>query len=471
MRVLKFGGTSVQDAARVRAVTEILRRRTGERTVVVFSAMGRTTDRLFALGRAASEGHLDESLAGARALGEFHLGLARELLPAGEARWRMETLCEQFSATIGELARSLAVLGDFSPAARDRLLGTGELLGSNILCECFRERSLPARWVDARTLVVTDANHACAEPFFEKTSARCRATLLPLLEGGLMPVTQGFIARSEAGSATTLGRGGSDYTATLIGAALGADEVEVWTDVDGILTADPTLVPEARNIPLLSFREASELAFFGARVLHPKTLQPAVDRAIPVRVLNTCKPDGPGTLVLSSVPPSDTPVKSIAYKEAVSLVSLVSARMFKAHGFLRCVFEALDRFSAAPDALATSEVSVSMAFHGFDRVDELARALGEFGSVEVREGLALVCVAGEGLREDPGVVAAVFSQLEDVRIEMAAQGGSEVALAFVVDEADLPRVVRRLHARFFEGERSATATAPEALPQGPTTLF
>lgn len=471
MRVLKFGGTSVQDAESIRVVAQILRRRAGEKAVLVFSAVGRTTDRLFALGRSASGGRLDESLDAARALREYHLRIARELLPAGEALWRLETLCGQFLATLEGLARSLAVLGDFSPGAQDRLLGTGELLGSSILCEHFRERGLPAEWVDARELVVTSARHTCAEPVLDQTAARCRSVLLPLVERGLIPVTQGFIGRSEAGAATTLGRGGSDYTASLIGASLGAEEIEIWTDVDGILTADPTLVPEAANISALSFREAAELAFFGARVLHPKTLQPAMDRTIPVRVLNTRKPEGVGTLVLPSVPPGSATVRSIAYKEAVTLVNLVSARMFKAHGFLRRVFETLDRLSAAPDAVATSEVSVSMAFHGFERVEELALALGEFGSVEVRGGQALVCVAGEGLRENPGVVGRVFGQLEDVRVSLVAQGGSEVALAFVVDEADLPRVVRRLHARFFERGSAVTAPPAEEHPCGPPALL
>lgn len=466
MRVLKFGGTSVQDAASIRAVTEILRRRAGERTVLVFSAMGHTTDRLCELGRAASEGRLDESLAEASALRESHLRLAREILPAGEARWRMETLCEQFSATIEELARSLAVLRDLSPVAQDRLLGTGELLSTNLLCEVLNAAGLCCEWTDAREIVVTDSNHTCAEPLFEETAARCRERFLPLVARGSTPVTQGFIGRSRAGAATTLGRGGSDYTAALIGAALGAEEVEIWTDVDGILTADPSLVPEARNIPLLSFREASELSYFGARVLHPKTLQPAVERGIPIRVLNTWKPEGPGTLILSS-PAGGRTAKSIAYKEEVTLVTLVSARMFKAHGFLRRVFEVLDLHASAPDAMATSEVSVSMAFHGCGGLEALARALEPFGRVEVRPGQALVCVAGDGLRQMPGVVGDVFGCLEDVRVSLVAQGGSEVALAFVVDEADLPRVVRKLHARFFEGERPVTAPPPDGHPGGP----
>jgi aspartate kinase len=265
-------------------------------------------------------------------------------------------------------------------------------------------------------------------------------------------VTQGFIARSSAGAVTTLGRGGSDFTASLLGAALGAEEIEIWTDVDGIMTADPSLVAGARNIPVMSFQEAAELAFFGARVLHPKTLAPAIERGIPVRVLNTARPERPGTVILAAAPPEGGPVKSIAYKEDMIVVNLVSARMFKAQGFLRRVFETLDRHRIAPDLVSTSEVSVALAVTPWPGLDALVEDLRGLGAVGVLAEQAVVAVVGDGLKQTPGILGRVFGDLDDLRVAMVSQGGSEVAVSFVVGEGDLPTVVARLHRRFFEAE-------------------
>jgi len=450
MRVLKFGGTSIGDAQSIRTVCEIVRRRAGDKTLLVFSAAGGTTDALDAMARSAAKGLCDDAMAAAKGIRDAHLSLARELLPPGEALWRLETLFEQFFGSARDAVHGLAVLKDLSPAVQDRLWGMGELLSTNLLCEVLRREGVPAEWVDARDVVITDGRHGQAEPIPEKTAERCQTTLLPLLDAGRFPVTQGFIGRSEGGEVTTLGRGGSDYTASLLGALLGAEAIEIWTDVDGVMTADPSLVPQARNIPLMSFREAAELAFFGARVLHPKTLWPAVERGIPVRVLNTRRPDGEGTTILAEVPREGGSVQSIAYKEDVALVTLVCARMFKARGFLRRLFDALDAHGVTPDAVATSEVSVALALHAPSDLEGLVRDLGEYGTVSVRRGQAIVCVVGEGLKNAPGIVGQVFEGLEGVRISLVSQGGSAINLGFVVDERDLPEVVSRLHRRFFE---------------------
>ena len=307
-------------------------------------------------------------------------------------------------------------------------------------------------WVDAREVVVTDGRHTQAEPLFEATAAKATEVLLPLVRSGQIPVTQGFIARSSAGAMTTLGRGGSDFTASLLGAALGAEEIEIWTDVDGIMTADPSLVPGAKNIPVMSFQEAAELAFFGARVLHPKTLAPAIERGIPVRVLNTSRPELPGTVIVASSPPGGSPVKSIAYKEDMVVVNLVSARMFKAQGFLRRVFETLDRHRIAPDLVSTSEVSVALAVTPWAHLEAAVEELRGLGAVSVLTGQAVVAVVGDGLKQAPGILSRVFEDLDDLRIAMVSEGGSEVAVSFVVGEGDLPAVVSRLHRRFFETE-------------------
>jgi aspartate kinase len=309
--------------------------------------------------------------------------------------------------------------------------------------------------------MVTTANPIEAEPLYEETARRCQEVLRPLLDENILVVTQGFISSSQEGLMTTLGRGGSDYTASLIGAALGVDEIEIWTDVDGIMTADPSLVPEARPIPEMSFREAAELAFFGARVLHPKTLVPAVERDIPVRVLNTRRPEGTGTVILADVEGNGRPVKSIAYKEGMTLVNLVSTRMFKAQGFLRRVFAIFDRHHLAPDVVTTSEVSVAVAFWDDSRLPMVIEALRELGSVSIKPKQAVVCVVGERLKSFPGIVCQVFEDLRDTKTSMVSLGGSEINLSFVVDEEALPQVIGRLHQRFFATPSPVAITSRE----------
>jgi aspartate kinase len=464
MRVMKFGGTSIGDAESILRVASIIEERAGEGAVLVFSATGSTTDDLDRAARLAAEGQLPESLEVLSEVRRIHERMARELMPESEGRiFLLGAMKDHFSA-LERWARGISVLEDLSNAVLDRFLQKGELISTLLLFETFRSRGLRVRWMDARNMVVTNDRHGGAEPFMDQTFGRCRRALLPLLSEGSLPLTQGFIARTEGGGETTLGRGGSDYSASLIGAALGADEIEIWTDVDGILTADPSLVPEARNIPAMSFQEASELSFFGARVLHPKTLLPAVERAIPVRILNTRRPSGVGTLILAEPPSSGPGIKSIAYKESMTVVNLVSSRMFKAKGYLASIFDVFERYGLIPDAVATSAVSVAVALldapprHALDELRSL-------GAVTVRTGQAVVCVVGEGLKEIPGAVGQVFEELKDLRIAMVSQGGSEINLAFVVAEEALPCVVRRLHRRFFESDGAQEAHCVET-PNG-----
>lgn len=459
MRVLKFGGTSVGEAASLRAVTGIVEREACHRPLVVLSAAGDTTDRLEEAGHLAARGRLTESLATLEELEAFHRRLCATLLTAEARRAPVEAFFGEAFSSLRAMARGLEAVRDFSPAVQDRLLSWGELLSTKLVAGVLAAAGLPAEWFDVRDALVTEGTHPSAEPLFEETAARCTARLVPLVGAGRIPVTQGFIARSLSGAPTTLGRGGSDFTASLLGAALGAEEVQIWTDVDGVMTADPSLVPGARSIPVMSFEEAAELAFFGARVLHPRSLQPAVERGIPVRVLNTRNPAGAGTAVLARAPANGAPVKSVAYKEGMTLVTLVSARMFRSHSFLARLFAALERAGAAPDLVATSEVSVAFALWEPARLEALTAALAEFGRVEVRAGQALVCVVGERLKSTPGIAAQVFEDLRDVRTSLISLGGSEINLSFVVDEHQLPVVVRRLHRRFFEAP-----AAPEVTP-------
>lgn len=453
MKVLKFGGTSIGDATNIRRVCEIAASRASRPTVLVFSAMGSTTDRLVKLGELAAVGNAEESLQLVSELQAHHRELISELFASDAARGNVLGTIDPMFDRLREMVRSVAVLADLSPSVSARILGFGELLSTRILTAFLRESGLRVEWTDARELIVTDERHLDAEPLFAETNDRVRERLGPLLDSGVCPVTQGFIARSPQGTDTTLGRGGSDFTAALLGAALQAEEIEIWTDVDGVLTADPSLVDQARSIPVMSFQEAAELAFFGARVLHPKTLVPAVEAGVPVRVLNTLRPEGDGTVIVAEPEANGRPVKSIAYKEGMVLINLTSARMFQTRDFLRRIFGVFDRYGISPHVVATSEVSVAVAIWEPTPLAQLIEELRTYGNVAVKPHQAVVCVVGERLKQTPGIVGQVFEVLADVKTSLVSLGGSEINLGFVVDEDDLPKVIRRLHRRFFEGEQ------------------
>jgi aspartate kinase len=455
MRVLKFGGTSIGDAERIRAVVDIVNTKRGQPLVLVFSATASTTDRLEEVAAFAAEGTAAESLTIISEIEKRHLALAGQILAQPARRQKVIEVYRQRLANLREMARSVAFLSDLSPTVRARILGVGELLSSLLMWATLEENGLGCDWVDARELIVTDGLPLAGEPLLADTTSRCRDRLLPLLTVGRAVVTQGFIARSATGGDTTLGRGGSDFTAALIGAALECQEIEIWTDVDGVMTADPSVVPEARLIPEMSFKEAAELAFYGARVLHPRTLVPAVERNIPVRVMNTWRPDSRGTLILAETTGNGRPIKSIAYKEGMTLINLTSAKMFRAHGFLTEVFAVFDRYGLTPDVVATSEVSIAVALWNPSHLSAVLADLAEVGRVEHRTGQAVVCVVGEKLKETPGIVSEVFDDLRDVKTSLVSLGGSEINLSFVVDESALGLVVNRLHRRFFETRHEA----------------
>jgi len=281
----------------------------------------------------------------------------------------------------------------------------------------------------------------------------------PLLQSAKIPVLGGFIGSTAKGVTTTLGRGGSDYTAALVGAALDAREIQIWTDVSGVLTADPRIVAEAQTIPVLSYQEAAELAYFGAKVLHPKTIQPAIDRLIPVRVCNSRQPEQAGTLIVSESEAAPQTIKAIAHKNGITTVQVTSFRMLGAYGFLRALFEVFDRHHTAVDVVTTSEVSVSLSIDDASRLPELVSDLEQLGSVEIERGRTIVSVVGEGLRNTPGIAARVFSVISDINVSMISVGASSVNLTFMVDEAHAVEAIERLHRVCFESGTIETSGA------------
>jgi aspartate kinase len=438
MIVMKFGGTSVESAEAIRRVASIVRARIDRHPVVVVSAMGKTTNKLLAIGAAAVAGELDRALMLVGELRDFH---------SKEAPGLDEPIEEHF-AELEALVRGLAVMGELTPRATDAISALGERLSSLVVAEEFRRAGMDTAHVDSRSLVVTDRRHTQAAPLFAQTNERLQKAIAPLAAKQVV-VMGGFIASTEEGVTSTLGRGGSDYTASIVGAGIGAEEIQIWTDVDGMLTADPRVFSGGQRVDVCSFAEAAELAYFGAKVLHPATVLPAIETNIPVRILNSHRPDSPGTLIVKTPPASSDPIRSIACKRSIILVNIVSTRMLMAHGFLRRIFEVFDRFETPVDMIATSEVSVSLTIDNAQSLPAIRSEIETFADVTIEDGQSIVCMVGENIGQSHSVVARAFSALNGIKTRMISQGASQLNLSIVVDANDVTKAVESLHREFF----------------------
>jgi len=448
MIVMKFGGTSLEDAAAIRRAGEIIRSRLAQRPVVIVSAMAGVTDQLLAMSQAAGAGEREPALKLARAVRERHYTTAGELLgTALFTRFHAE-LEEDFDA-LEELLRGIAAVGECTARSSDQVLSFGEVVSSQMMAEAWSAHGLNTRHVNAGQCIVTDATHGKAVPQFDETNANLQRAVAPLLADSAVPVMGGFIASSKNGVPTTIGRGGSDFSAAIVGAGLNAERIEIWTDVDGMKTTDPRLVPGARRIKIIGFDEASELAYFGAKVLHPATLLPAIQKNIPVQVLNSRNPSNPGTQIAARAPRCRNVFKAIAVKRRITIVDLVATRMLMAHGFLHAVFEVFDRHRCPVDMVSTSEVSVSLTVDSSEAIPAIASDLQKLADVKYSGRKAIICLVGESLREKPGIAGQVFGCIPDVNVRMISQGASEINISFVIDEDDVQRAVERLHAKFF----------------------
>ncbi len=448
MIVMKFGGTSVEDAAAIERAAAIVRERLSQKPVVIVSALAKVTDQLLAMSRAAGAGERDAALEKARSLRERHYTTAGELLGTGLFTRMHANLASDFDA-LEELLRGIAAVGELTPRTQDNVLSFGERVSSAIVAAAFGARGVPAKLVDARQTIVTDATYNRALPLFDETNDRLRASVGPLVSDGCVPVMGGFLGATREGIPTTLGRGGGDFSAAIVGAGLGAERIDIWTDVDGMMTTDPSLCPDARRIKVLSFDEAAELAYFGAKVLHPATLLPAIQKNIPVYILNSRNPKCEGTRIATRAPKCANTFKAIAAKKRITIVDVAAARMLLAHGFLKSIFEVFDRHRCAVDMVSTSEVSVSLTVDSNEAIPAIAADLAKIADVKYEGRKAIVCLVGENIRSTPGIAAAVFGAIPDVGVRMISQGASEINLSFVIDEDDVPGVVRRLHQKFF----------------------
>lgn len=459
---MKFGGTSVEDAAAFRNVAKIALAAADAAPVVVVSAIsGFTNSLLNSVDKAVS----GDARNAARSLEpEFtrHVAIAEELLNADATATFRQTVAAA-RAEIRQLHKIIAAHPVTTPPLQDEIVAYGEQLSSQLLAAVLREHGLAARQTDARRCIKTDESYGTAAPLPESKQAT-RNEVLPLLESSKIPVLGGFIGSTISGVTTTLGRGGSDYTAALVGAALEAREIQIWTDVSGVLTADPRVVAAAQTIPVLSYQEAAELAYFGAKVLHPKTIQPAIDKNIPVRVCNSRAPKDPGTLILAESEAAPQTIKAIAHKNGITTVQVTSARMLGAYGFLRKLFEVFDQHQTAVDVVTTSEVSVSLSIDDAGRLTELVSDLEELGTVEVEKNRTIISVVGEGLRKTPGIAEKVFSVISDINVSMISVGASSVNLTFMVDAEHATEAITRLHRVCFEQPTDAARKA--AVPTG-----
>jgi aspartate kinase len=448
MVVQKFGGTSVADADAIGRLVGIVaaeRARDGRGPSVVVSAMSGVTDGLLSMAAAAALGRHEEALAGLAQLRERHLAAAESLAPGNTSLTL--ALADGFDE-LAAVARALAVLREASPRTLDAVAATGELLSSRLVAAALVHQGVSAQWVDARRAIVTNDDHTRAIPLMRETAAALRAAVLPVIENGGVPVLGGFVGATPEGHTTTLGRGGSDYSGALVGAGVGAAEIQIWTDVDGMLTADPRIVAAPRLVPTLSFAEAAELAYFGAKVLHPSTILPAVERGIPVRILNSKNPAGAGTRITADGA-GGTPIAALASKRDVTVIDVTSSRMLMAYGFLRRVFEIFERFRTAVDVVTTSEVSVSVTVDDRRHLEQIVDALRELGDVSVEADMALLCAVGDRLRLEPDLGARVVTTLEGVPLRMISQAASRRNITVVLRQSDLPRAMQQLHQELF----------------------
>lgn len=451
---MKFGGTSVGDVTAFQRVVEIVSSQVDKQPVVVTSAMTKTTDALLAAFETARKGDADTAFESLEPHFARHAEVVESLVSSNNKHSftnEIRFAREELSDLLMRVARRSLPL----QMLKDAIVSYGEQLASRLLTDVLRSADVNARHVDSRRLIVTDDEYGAAQPIWDETQDLVRLELEPMIEAGEVPILGGFIAASRAGETTTLGRGGSDYSAAIYAACLEARELQIWTDVTGVLTCDPRVCPEARTLRTLSYEEAAELAYFGAKVLHPKTIQPAVDLEIPVRVCNSREPGEQGTMVLPASRSTPRKIKSIAHKTGITVLHITSARMLGAYGFMSAIFQIFERHRTVVDVVTTSEVSVSLTLDNTSSLDAVVADLERIGTVDIERDQAIICLVGSGLRQTAGVAAQIFSAIANFNVSMISHGASGVNMTFVVKQEVVGEVIKKLHKEFFNLEAHA----------------
>ena len=439
MIVMKFGGTSVGDADRISNVANIIKSHINKKPVVVVSAVGGITNKLIELGNAAAEGKGNEVFENIKSI---HYEIL-EILELDKSL--VDNDIENLAVMIDEIKSSKNI----DNKILDNVQSFGEQMSSKIVAAQLNKIGIKAKAFNSWDLgFLTNDDFGNAEPL-EETFNNLNDNIKKLV---VIPILTGFIGKTKDGEITTMGRGGSDYSAAIVGSAINADEIQIWTDVDGIMSTDPKMVDNAKNLEEISFAEASELAYFGAEVLHPKTILPAMEKNIPVRVLNTFKPKNNGTIILNKVKKTNQVVKAIAYKKNIIMINIQSTRMLGAYGFLARLFDIFDKYKKSVDVISTSEVSVSLTINNNENIDNIARDLKGIADIQVINNKTVISLVGEGIGNTPGISGRTFTALgkNKINIEMISQASSGVNITFVVDGKDAESAIKFLHEEYFE---------------------
>ena len=451
MRVIKFGGTSVQNADRITTVLHIAATasRAPGGAVLVSSALSGTTSQLLQIADLAKNQQREQAAQLVEDIRRRHLGEAAQLLRADSTLLQqLNQQIQEIVSRIASLLEGILLLRECSGRTRDALVSCGEFLATAIIAAAAVELKMESEWLDARKLICTDNTFGSAQVDFAQSDTQIQTIIQP--NQGHLYITQGFIGSTAGTVTTTLGRGGSDYSAAIIASALGAEALEIWTDVDGIMTTDPRIVPQASRIPAMSYSEAAELAYFGAKVVHPSTMQPVVTAGIPIYVRNTHNQHSPGTVISNEK--RALGLRAIAEKKEITVITVQSSRMLHAYGFMQNLFSVFARNRIAVDLVATSEVSVSVTIDPAAVVGDLDTALHELkelGETVVETGMSIICLVGHDLWKDASFVARVFSSLKTIPVRLISLGSSDVNLSLVVPEEYRTESVRRIHQEFF----------------------
>ena len=450
MIVMKFGGTSVANFEAITRTTFIIGGKLDQKPVVVVSALSKVTDLLYKISDAAASKEETETRDLLKQLRDRHTNLACELLQQSPALCeaaleKVNDICD----SLDSLAMAVCAVGELSERNKAKIISNGELLSSTIICHAMNAKGIRTAFVDARKMMVTSGSYLKGEPITEEICARVPGIIAEAFNGMDAVITQGFIGSDLEGKQTVLGRGGSDYSASLIGLAIDAERIEIWTDVDGVRTADPRRVPNTKNLEKISFEEAAEMAHFGAKVLHPLTIEPAVKKNIPIYVLNSMNPSGKGTAILCNELIEDG-VKSVSFKENIRVINIFSMKMINTSGFLRRVFEIFSENKVSVDLISTSEANISVTVDAAEKIDKVVEQLSEFAEVFVDDDKSQVSVIGKNIVRLNGMLKKTFAPLKRCNVYMISQGASFVNISFVVDREELNEVVCDLHQHLFE---------------------
>lgn len=451
MIVMKFGGTSTAGCEQIGRLVSIVAGRLEKTPIVVVSAMSKVTDTLYKISAAAEAKDLATTLDLVDGLRSRHIQVAEELLGnnAGlllPATSKINEICDELET----FTSAVCALGELSDRSKAVIVSNGELLSSTLVGYAMENIGIKTQWLDAREMMITNDNYLCAEPDLDAINEKVPAIISDALSDHQAVITQGFIGSDKSGIQTVLGRGGSDYSASLIGAAMDADVIEIWTDVDGVLTADPRRVPGAKPLERLSFEEAAEMAHFGAKVLHPLTIEPAVKKEIPIYVLNSYKPDAKGTVILKN-DLIEEGVKSVSFKENIRVINIFSTKMINATGFLEKVFDIFSRNGVSVDLISTSEANISVTIDSAAKnVDKVVKGLSEFAEVEVDDNKAQISLVGKNLVNIEGIMTGMFESLEGTKLYMVSQGASNINVSVVVDKEELDAAIVKIHKSLFE---------------------